>query len=325
MGRVSRDSRLTFLMLFTIADDEGRLRGNSRMLASLLFPYDEDAPRLIDDWLSELEVEGCIVRYQAKGSSYIEIRNWLIHQKIDKPSKSKMPLFDESSRKVASPREDSSGDQGSKDQGEDLDHTEARASRCEPAEGETPDVPAAPPEGTPAGRMSSALRERGVQCTPSNPDLVALVAQGVTVKLAVAAVEHARLAKPDGDLPLRYVTKILEGWAQRPAVNAAGAEAPVAKGGGAWWLSDETALAKATEVGVGPARSHESRPEWHARIRAAIDNGGKPPAPRPVQAPSQPLPSLEEPRSVPSETSRAAVAGALAALKGKVIGGAIHA
>lgn len=89
------------------------------MLASLLFPYDNDAPGLIDSWLSELEQEGCINRYLADGSTYIEIANWLSHQKIDKPSPSKIPAFDESSRILANPRERSSEDQGSrtKDQG----------------------------------------------------------------------------------------------------------------------------------------------------------------------------------------------------------------
>lgn len=122
MGRVSRDARLCFIQLWTLADDEGRLRGNSRMLASLLFPYDDDAKDLIDDWLGELEQEGCIVRYKIGGDSYIQIANWLIHQKIDKPSKSKIPPFDESSRILSNPRELSSEDQGSriKDQGEDL-------------------------------------------------------------------------------------------------------------------------------------------------------------------------------------------------------------
>jgi hypothetical protein len=121
MGNVSRDARLTFLQLWTIADDEGRLRGNSRMLASLLFPYDDDAPALIDGWLSELEREGCIQRYKVDGQSYLQICNWLIHQKIDKPSKSKIPAFDESSRILAKPLERSSLDQGSriKDQGVD--------------------------------------------------------------------------------------------------------------------------------------------------------------------------------------------------------------
>ena len=121
MGRISRDARLTFIQCWTLADDEGRLRGNSRMLASLLFPYDDDAPGLIDEWLAELEREKCLIRYQIEGQSYMQISNWLNHQKIDKPSRSKIPPFDESSRILANPREVSSGDQGSriKDQGEE--------------------------------------------------------------------------------------------------------------------------------------------------------------------------------------------------------------
>lgn len=118
MGNVSRDARLTFIMLWTLADDEGRLRGNSRMLASLLFPYDDDAPSLIDTWLGELEKEQCIQRYKIEGQNYIQLCNWLNHQKIDHPSKSKIPPF-------AKPRESSrklvvgSRIKGSKDQGEE--------------------------------------------------------------------------------------------------------------------------------------------------------------------------------------------------------------
>ncbi|MBB3227026.1 hypothetical protein FHW69_001627 [Luteibacter sp. Sphag1AF] len=78
------------------------------MLASLLFPYDDDAPELMDTWLGELEQEGCIARYAAEGSTYIQILNWLNHQKIDKPSQSKIPAFDESSRILANVRERSS-------------------------------------------------------------------------------------------------------------------------------------------------------------------------------------------------------------------------
>lgn len=104
MGRVSRDARLLFVMLWTIADDAGRLRGNSRMLASLLFPYDDDAGSLIGGWLDELEREGCIARYSVDGGAYVEIRNWLNHQKIDKPSASKIPANPGDSE---NPREDS--------------------------------------------------------------------------------------------------------------------------------------------------------------------------------------------------------------------------
>jgi hypothetical protein len=121
MGNVSRDARLCFILMWTLADDSGRLRGNSRMLASLLFPYDDDAPGRIDSWLDELDREGCVIRYVAEGATYIQIAKWLIHQKIDKPSPSKIPEFDGSSRILANVRERSSEDQGSriKDQGED--------------------------------------------------------------------------------------------------------------------------------------------------------------------------------------------------------------
>jgi hypothetical protein len=58
-----------------------------------------------------------------------------------------------------------------------------------------------------------------------------------------------------------------------------------------WWLSDETKLAKALEVGVGPAHNGESAASWEARIRAAIDNGGKPPAPQVFVRPTLPVPA----------------------------------
>jgi hypothetical protein len=123
MGRVSRESRYCFILLWTLADDSGRLRGNSRMLASLLFPYDLDAGKLIDKWLGELEQEKCLIKYAVEDDTYIQICNWLKHQKIDRPSASKIPPFQEDSRILAKPRESSCEDQGSrnvsKDQGKD--------------------------------------------------------------------------------------------------------------------------------------------------------------------------------------------------------------
>lgn len=138
MGRVSRDARLLFIQLWTICDDSGRARGNSRMLASLLFPYDDDAPELINQWLEELERENCVALYRVDGTTYVQICNWLNHQKIDKPSPSKIPDFDESSRILANPRERSSEDQGSriKDQGED------QTLASSPEENPAPSLPA---------------------------------------------------------------------------------------------------------------------------------------------------------------------------------------
>lgn len=97
MGRVSREARLCFILLWTIADDSGRLRASSRMLASLLYPYDDDAYPAINGWLDELEREGCIVRYSHDGTTYAQILKWLIHQKIDRPSPSRIPEYDPNS------------------------------------------------------------------------------------------------------------------------------------------------------------------------------------------------------------------------------------
>lgn len=91
VGNLSREARLLFILLWTQADDEGRLRGASRLLASLLYPYDLDAADHIDGWLGELERERCIVRYQVKETFYLQITNWRDHQKIDRPTASRLP------------------------------------------------------------------------------------------------------------------------------------------------------------------------------------------------------------------------------------------
>ena len=78
MGRISRDARLLFILLWTFADDSGKARGNSRMIANLLFPYDEDSAAHIDDWFAELMREGCVTKWVAEedGCEYLQILNW---------------------------------------------------------------------------------------------------------------------------------------------------------------------------------------------------------------------------------------------------------
>lgn len=108
------------------------------MLASLLYPYDDDAKDLMDGWLTELEREGCIERYQSDGATYIQINAWTEHQKIDKPSQSKIPEptgeKPEIRQPLANPRESSRsvvvGMEGNgRDQGRDQGEEKPRASR----------------------------------------------------------------------------------------------------------------------------------------------------------------------------------------------------
>ena len=163
MGRVSRDARLLFVQLWCICDDHGRTRAASRMLASLLFPYDDDAPSLIDGWIAELQREGCVRVYEHDGGRFLEIPNWLKHQKIDKPSKPQFPAFGESSRILANPREDSPLEgKGVEGKGKELPPLAGENPPTEPPKTEPPEPPK-PPEPDPIFGVGLAfLMAKGV-------------------------------------------------------------------------------------------------------------------------------------------------------------------
>ena len=172
VGKLSRDARLLFIQLWTLVDDEGRTRAASRMLASLLYPYDEDAPGLIEGWLAELERNDCIVRYVVEGSTYLQVNNWLKHQKIDHPGRSKLPVVREGSRIFANGSETLAPDLGPriKDQGKDLGSERKNAAADEASRGlakarETDQGPA--PVGAHSGQLELAEPSRS---PPAPPD-----------------------------------------------------------------------------------------------------------------------------------------------------------
>lgn len=91
VGRLTREARLLFLQLFTLVDDAGRARAAPRMLASLLYPYDDDAAERIEGWLGELARHGLVICYAKAGARFLAITHWREHQKIDRPTPSRLP------------------------------------------------------------------------------------------------------------------------------------------------------------------------------------------------------------------------------------------
>jgi hypothetical protein len=147
IGRLSRDARLLFVQIWTLVDDEGRARASSRGLASALYPFDDDVRDLIDGWMMELAREKLVTRYEVDGSTYLVVNNWRKHQKIDRPSKSRLPSFEEASRVFdecsSSPRVTLAADLGSrtvdlgsriKDQGSVVEQAQPAPSNPEPEE-----------------------------------------------------------------------------------------------------------------------------------------------------------------------------------------------
>lgn len=95
-GKLSTLGKLIFIGLFSLADDEGRGRSNPVYLKSTLFPYEEGIRSTdIDKTLSEISSNMSVIFYSCDGSSYYSLYNWNAWQKIDRPTESKIPEYDE--------------------------------------------------------------------------------------------------------------------------------------------------------------------------------------------------------------------------------------
>lgn len=94
----------------------------------------------------------------------------------------------------------------------------------------------------------------------------------------VLAVNRLRILHRDGQDPRAVLEQsTLNSWQGLFALRVE----TKGKGGGAWWLDDVSRMAKAAEVGVR-SNPGESVASFEGRIRAAIDNGGTPPVPKPA-------------------------------------------
>ncbi len=100
-GKLSNLAKIVFIGLFSLADDEGRGRANPMYLKSNLFPYNEDMRSAdIEKALLEISSNMSVVFYSCDGSSYYSLLSWYTFQKIEKPTNSKLPAFDENSKEI---------------------------------------------------------------------------------------------------------------------------------------------------------------------------------------------------------------------------------
>ena len=91
LAQCSMEARLVFIGLFTIADDEGRLKDLPKKLAGEIFPHDEIGPTEMCIWLDELENAHCIERYAHENAHFLHIPQWSVHQRIAHPTPSRLP------------------------------------------------------------------------------------------------------------------------------------------------------------------------------------------------------------------------------------------
>ncbi|WP_030745715.1 hypothetical protein [Streptomyces griseus] len=93
LAEVSVEAERTFFGLLTQSDDHGRHRDNAAIIAGLLWPLRAEHTSVhVEDDLHQLANAGLICRYTGcDGRRYLHIVTWSEHQKIDKPSQSRIP------------------------------------------------------------------------------------------------------------------------------------------------------------------------------------------------------------------------------------------
>ncbi|MFI1979303.1 hypothetical protein [Streptomyces wedmorensis] len=93
LAEVSVEAERTFFGLLTQSDDHGRHRDNAAIIAGLLWPLRAAHTSVhVEDDLHQLATAGLVCRYTGcDGRRYIHVVTWSEHQKIDKPSQSRLP------------------------------------------------------------------------------------------------------------------------------------------------------------------------------------------------------------------------------------------
>lgn len=100
-GTLSSLAQLVFIGLFSIADDEGRGKASPAYIKAVLFPYKDDL-RIsdIEKALSEISSKMSVIFYSCNENKYYTLTSWNTFQKIDKPTDSKIPAYDENNSQI---------------------------------------------------------------------------------------------------------------------------------------------------------------------------------------------------------------------------------
>ena len=275
--------RLLFVGLWNFADDEGRMVRSEKRIKMQIFPG--DSPN-IQGGLNELSRAGLIECYVIDGVEYLHIPTFLKHQRVDHPSKSKIPPppskktgASSNARRTLAP--EGKGREGNKP----LETTPASGVRTTPPPAKPPagvvpaDAGQATPVGAAAARSLEALRvapamdtpqhERagelwavltanGCRGTAAHPAVVEMARAGVTVEQLRTAILEARKSN-DGPLNPAYLAAIVERMRASPAKASQG-----------WKTDDAKAEELCRELGIRGAKIGEDREAWHTRIGHAL-------------------------------------------------------
>ncbi len=96
--------RWTFVGLPGYMDDAGRGIDDVRLVKAELYPIDDDmTTRKLEEHLARIEREGPLCRYEVGGVRYLHITSWREHQRVNRPTPSRIPPCPKHEEGVSAP------------------------------------------------------------------------------------------------------------------------------------------------------------------------------------------------------------------------------
>lgn len=129
ISELSLSARLTFIGLWTHADDEGRAVDDARLIKAAVWPLDDKhTVRKVEADLAELAKANLIDRYEVKDRRYLRICSFAEHQKPNRPQESALPPPEQFTERAVN-------EQGQTTEPAGTTHPRSRSSRGEEKEG----------------------------------------------------------------------------------------------------------------------------------------------------------------------------------------------
>lgn len=92
IGECSVSARLLFIASWNFADDHGGLDRSAKQLKAQAFPYDNiDCEPLVQELLDQR----LLIEYEVDGKKYLHIKGFRTHQKVEKPARPRVPLYEQ--------------------------------------------------------------------------------------------------------------------------------------------------------------------------------------------------------------------------------------
>lgn len=88
---VSAQARCLAYLLPLACDDAGRAKMDLKVLAELLMRDVEGVDAKFAEWFDDLERVGWVVRYLVGDELYFRLATWHLHQRVDRPTPSRLP------------------------------------------------------------------------------------------------------------------------------------------------------------------------------------------------------------------------------------------